>query len=83
MTLVECNYAWSVCTHMCLVYAHGMEVAVSFYFTHTGIVNYCIPAGRASATLLTRSFLLFAGWGWHVRLEVYLHTYMYIALSGA
>ena len=33
------------------VYAHGMEVAVSFYFTHTGIANYCIPAGRVSATL--------------------------------
>ena len=37
--------------------AHGTEVAVSFYFTHTGIVNYCIPAGRVGATLLTRPFL--------------------------
>ena len=59
MTLVECNYAWSICTHMHLVYAHGTEVAVSFYFTHTGIANYCIPAGCASATLLTRPFLPF------------------------
>ena len=63
--LYVCTCAWSV----------HMEVAVSFYFMHTGIVNYCIPAGCVSATLLTRSFLLFAGWGWHVRLGVYMHTY--------
>ena len=42
-----------------LAFAHGTKVAVSFYFTHTRIANYCIPAGRVSATLLTRSFLPF------------------------
>ena len=51
--LVECNYAWSVCTRVRLVYAHGTEVAVGFYCTHTWIAYYCIPAGRVSATLLT------------------------------
>ena len=59
MTLVECNYVRSICTAVRLAYAHSTEVAVSFYFMHTGIVNYCIPAGRVSATLLTRSFLPF------------------------
>ena len=47
-----------VCTYVhALSIAHGMEVAVSFYFTHTGIVNHCIPAGRVSATLLPGPFL--------------------------
>ena len=59
MTLVERNYAWSVRTRVRSVYAHGTEVVVSFYFTHTRIAHYCIPAGRASATLLTRLFLPF------------------------
>ena len=53
MTLVECNYyAWSM--HLCVcrsVYAHGTEVVVSFYFTHTRIAKYCIPDGHVSATL--------------------------------
>ena len=35
------------------VYAYGTEVAVSFYYTHTRVTNYCIPAGHVSATLLT------------------------------
>ena len=48
--------------------AHGTEVAVSFYFTHTGIVNYCIPAGRISATLLTTPFLALAWRGLGTRL---------------
>ena len=37
MTLVEYNYVRSVRMRMRSAYAHGMEVAVSFYFTHTGI----------------------------------------------
>ena len=64
MILVECNYALSVRTHVRTVYAHSMrytEVSVSFYCTHTRIANYCIPAGRVSATLLTRHFLARAG----------------------
>ena len=67
MILVECNYVWSVLARVHSAYAHSTEVAVSFYFTHTGIANYCIPAGRVSATLLTRPFLSFCVGGTGVR----------------
>ena len=59
MILVECNCARSVLIPMHLAYAHGTEMAVSFYFTHTGIANCCIPAGCISVTLLTRPSLSF------------------------
>ena len=68
MTLVECNYAWSVLMHVHLTCAHGMEVAV---FTHIRIANYYIPAGHISVTLLTRLFLSFcvgARGAWRERL---------------
>ena len=56
MTLVECNYAWSVLIHVHSTCAHSTEVAV---FTHIRIANYYIPAGHISVTLLTRLFLSF------------------------
>ena len=70
MTLVECNYVWYVRMHVRSVYAHGTEVAVNFYFTHTGIANYCIPARRVSATLLTSPFLTRAWRGLGTRLAI-------------
>ena len=71
MILVECNYVWSILTCVRLAYAHGTEVAVSFYFTHTGIANYCIPARRVSATILTRPSLSLCRRGWRVRLGTF------------
>ena len=70
MTLVECNYAWSVRTRVRSVCAHGTEVAVSFYCTHTWVANYCITTGCVSATLLTRPFLARAWRGLGTRLAI-------------
>ena len=66
MTLVEC--------HVCSAYAHSTELAVSFYFLHTRIANYCIPARRVKCDPFDQTLSLFlCRKGWHARLIYTLH----------
>ena len=56
--MILVDYAWSMCTLVrSPLDAHNTEVAVSFYYFYAP--RNCILAGRVSATLLTRPFLLF------------------------
>ena len=54
MTLMECNYGWSVRMRVRSAYAYGMEVAVSFYLRTPELSIIAFPLDT-----LVRPFLPF------------------------